>query len=366
MTIEAHKRLQQELVSYMTTSPELAGEDEFNRLALELYRYQYEGNAPFRAYCRRQGKSPRMAKSWRDIPAVPIQAFKHSTLSTNAPEQAEAIFMTSGTTDPQARGKHYHPSLAVYDLSMSTAFRQYVMQERSRMRMGILFLRPDELPNSSLAHYLSLAVREFGSENSQYLVRDGVINLLALHEWITDARRAAEPVMLLGATFSFIHAMDAAGDADWRLPAGSQLLDTGGIKGRSRDMEPDTFYKALEERFAVDRSLCLNMYGMTELSTQYYDAGNAQTPAWKSGPHWIRPRTIDPLTGADVPPGERGILVHCDLANWNAVTTILTEDVAILDGDGRHFQLLGRAEGSEARGCSLAAESFRTAAGTAR
>ena len=102
------------------------------------------------------------------------------------------------------------------------------------------------------------------------------------------------------------------------------------------------------------------MYGMTELSTQFYDDGNAQLPAVKSGPHWIRSRTVDPMTGQDVPAGERGVLAHCDLANFNSVTTILTEDVGITVDGG--FLLLGRAEGAQAKGCSMAVDAFLQAA----
>ncbi|KAG1315525.1 hypothetical protein G6F62_013749 [Rhizopus arrhizus] len=92
---------------------------------------------------------------------------------------------------------------------------------------------------------------------------------------------------------------------------------------------------------------------MTELSTQCYDDGNAVVPAVKSGPHWIRSRLIDPATGRTVPAGERGILAHCDLGNFNSVNTILTDDAG-LPADGG-FLLLGRAEGAQAKGCSLAA-----------
>jgi hypothetical protein len=108
------------------------------------------------------------------------------------------------------------------------------------------------------------------------------------------------------------------------------------------------------------------MYGMTELSTQFYDAGNATLPSVKSGPHWIRSRVVDPLSGNEMPFGERGILVHCDLGNFNSVTTILTEDVgvgvAVCDEGKSGFLLLGRAEGAQAKGCSLAVEDFLRAA----
>jgi hypothetical protein len=102
------------------------------------------------------------------------------------------------------------------------------------------------------------------------------------------------------------------------------------------------------------------MYGMTELSSQFYDEGNAVVPSLKRAPHWVRTRAVDPLSGQSVPAGQPGILVHTDLANFNSVSTILTEDVGIVTADG--FQLLGRAEGAQAKGCSLAVEDFVQAA----
>jgi hypothetical protein len=154
-------------------------------------------------------------------------------------------------------------------------------------------------------------------------------------------------------------ALAAAGER-FRLPPGSRILDTGGYKGHSRELPLEQFYAQLHATFDVPRELCINMYGMTELSTQLYDDGNARVPSVKSGPHWIRSRLVDPASGRDVPAGERGILVHCDLANFNSVTSILTEDVG-LGADGG-FLLLGRAEGADAKGCSLAVQEFLQAA----
>ena len=105
------------------------------------------------------------------------------------------------------------------------------------------------------------------------------------------------------------------------------------------------------------------MYGMTELSTQFYDSGNAVCPSVKSGPHWAKTRVVNPLTGAAMPKGETGVLIHTDLAHVNIVTTILTEDTGIETEGG--FLLLGRAEGTEAKGCSMAVDEFLIAAGAA-
>lgn len=332
---------------------------QFDALALRLFAHQYAHNAPYRSFCQRRGATVRSVKSWRDIPAVPIDAFKAMELRSEPPSPAERVFMTSGTTRGGTRGKHFHPRLDVYDLSMTRHFARRLMRGAARLPMGILFPDEEAMPNSSLAHYLALAMREFGSAGSRGFVTPQGIDLPALWQTLDAAQASSQPYALLGASYSFVHVMDAlqAQGRRFALPAGSRILDTGGYKGQSREMAPEAFYDALAQAFGVPRADCINMYGMTELSTQFYDDGNAVVPSVKSGPHWIRSRLVDPVTGRDVPAGERGILAHCDLANYNAVTTILTEDVG-LPAENGGFLLLGRAAGVEAQGCSMAMGAF--------
>nr|WP_263327908.1 long-chain fatty acid--CoA ligase [Neobacillus sp. Marseille-Q6967] len=336
-------------------------EEEFNEQALRLFSYQYQNNLPFRTFCMQKGKTPRVVKTWRDIPAVPINAFKEVTLSCTAPEEAKAVFMTSGTTKG-IRGKHYHPSLDVYDQSMVFNFKQRVMKDTGKIRMGILFPSEAEMPNSSLAHYLALAGQEFGTVDSHYLITNNGINFERLLKELERAEETGEPYALIGASFSFVHMLDELErlGKTFSLPKGSRILDTGGFKNQSKELELDEFYQLLSIYLGVDRSDSINMYGMTELSTQFYDNGNHSVPSVKSGPHWIRTRVINPLTGEEVPKGERGVLVHCDLANFNSVTTILTEDLGVEVDNG--FLLLGRVQGTEAKGCSIAVEEFLKAA----
>jgi hypothetical protein len=309
-----------------------------------------------------RGATPRSVKSWRDIPAVPISAFKEVTLSCAPADSAERIFMTSGTTRGDVKGRHFHPTLAVYDASMTRNFARRFMQGSGRLRMGILFPDEREMPNSSLAHYLALAVLHFGTANSAWYVDGQGMDVAGVLELLRASQRSGEPCALLGASYSFVHLMDALAPSGerFRLPAGSRILDTGGYKGHSRELPLEQFYTALQATFGVPRELCINMYGMTELSTQLYDSGNARVPSVKSGPHWIRSRLVDPLSGRDVAAGERGVLVHCDLANFNSVTSILTEDVGVAADEG--FLLLGRAEGAQAKGCSMAVQEFLQAA----
>ncbi len=337
-------------------------EDEFNAQALRLFAHQFRHNLAFQKFCQQRGRTPRTVKSWRDIPAVPINGFKDLTLSCVPPETCERVFMTSGTTRGDVKGRHYHPHLQIYDLSMTLNFRQRFMAGQERMRMGILFPNEQIMPNSSLAHYLALALHQFGTPDSRYYLGADGLQVDELCAALQQVQAGSEPFALLGASYSFVHLMDAlqARGLGFRLPAGSRLLDTGGFKGQSREMDMEAFYDALSATFGVPRSACINMYGMTELSTQFYDAGNAVLPAVKSGPHWIRSRVLDPLTGQEMPMGERGILAHTDPGNFNSVTTILTEDVGVQVDDG--FLLLGRAQGAQAKGCSLAVDEFLKAA----
>ncbi len=342
-----------------------ATESAFNRLALEVFAYQFENNSPFRQFCMQRGRTPRTAKTWRDIPAVPINAFKELTLSCCPPEEAARVFMTSGTTKAGVKGKSYHPTLAVYDASMITHFKKRFMPDRDRIDMGILFPDESAMPNSSLAHYLALAREHFGTGDSRYEIGETGIDFDALFARLAQAEKTGEPYALLGASYSFVPLLDEMKrrNLTFALPVGSRMFDTGGFKGQSRELSLDDFYNQLSTGFGVPRSRCINMYGMTELSTQFYDNGNAVCPSVKSGPHWIRSRVINPLTGEDVPDGETGVLSHCDLAHFNIVSTILTEDAGVVVDGG--FLLLGRADGEEARGCSMAVEEFLKAADVA-
>ncbi len=337
-------------------------DNEFDRLALRLFAYQTSNNPAYRRFCQRRGATLRNVTCWSDIPAVPIDAFKELDLRCAPPASTDRVFMTSGTTRSEVKGRHYHPTLEVYDRSMTRNFSHRFMQGSDRIGMGILFPTEAVLANSSLAHYLALALREFGTAESRYFMSPQGLDTSGLCDALADAERHATPYAVLGASYSFVHLLDALKQRgrSFRLPPGSRVLDTGGYKGQSRELPLDAFYAELSAVLGIDRSWCINMYGMTELSTQFYDAGNASVPSVKSGPHWIRSRLVDPLTGRNVPTGERGILVHCDLANFNSVTTILTEDVGTAADGG--FRLLGRAEGAQAKGCSLAVEEFIRAA----
>jgi hypothetical protein len=137
-------------------------------------------------------------------------------------------------------------------------------------------------------------------------------------------------------------------------------METGGFKGRSRVLERSEFYASLSNAHGVPLEGITNEYGMTELLSQFYDgtagARSAVPLALEARRHvpppWVRTRVLDPNTLSSLPMGEAGLLCHYDLANAGSVMAILTEDLGVAVDDG--FRVLGRVEGAEPRGCSLA------------
>ncbi|QDI93015.1 long-chain fatty acid--CoA ligase [Salicibibacter halophilus] len=332
----------------------------FAEMAKMVFFYQYQQNSPYRKYCRKRRVHPTSIQDVTQIPPVPIQAFKETVLVCSPEEELERIFMTSGTTNPDKRGKNGHRDLEVYDLSATIFFKENMMPDVNNMKMVILFPAGKEMPHSSLAHYLQLMKNTFGTEDSEYVASEKGFDELRLKEILAEAENKDEPVFLLGATFSFIHFLDTCKEEKltFSLPAGSRVMDTGGAKGTSREVDPLELKRQLSKLFSIPEYACGNMYGMTELSSQLYDQTlRLQGPkTLKKPPHWVKTTIVDPETMKEKPEGETGIIVHYDLANFHSVAAVMTEDLGVKEGDSLY--LLGRAEGAEVRGCSLAMESF--------
>jgi hypothetical protein len=305
---------------------------------------------------------------WQQIPAVPIGAFKELTLSCIPPEQAEAVWMSSGTTNSEKRSKHYQARLAIYNASMLPNFAAHVLPDAARLPMLVLNPPRNMLPNSSLAHYLHLVLETFGAPGSAFVLGAEGLEIDRLAAALRQAETNGQPLCLLGTSFAFVHALDlfAARQQTFALPVGSRIMDTGGFKGQSRELTREALYGLFSEYFGVPDTACVNMYGMSEFSSQFLDNTMRQAhygwhaPLAKDNPPWTRTLVVDPETLAPVPCGQRGLLQHYDLANRNSVVAILTEDVGVETEAG--FLLLGRAQGSEVRGCSVAIDEMLLAA----
>lgn len=344
---------------------------EFDTWALRVFRHQYVRNPVYARYCRGRGVTPERVRRWTDIPPVPTAAFKELPLVCGEPEEAEAVFETSGTTrGPGRRGRHYVLSLALYDEALLPTFQAYLLPDGARLPVLALVPDPAAAPRSSLGYMIGRVMESFGAPGSGYFVDpEGGIRYPELHRALERSCRAGAPVCLLGTAFAFVHWLDhlAARGLRFELPSGSRIMETGGFKGRSRAVTREELYDALRERLGVPHDHIVNEYGMTEMLSQFYEPvlresrGRGPLHRRHVPPPWVRSRILDPTTLEPVPYGEEGILHHFDLANAGSVASILTDDLALAYRDG--FRLLGRVEGAEPRGCSIAMDELLTLAG---
>ena len=351
-------------------------EAEFNTFALGLFDLQFQHVAPYRRFCEGRGVVSGSVNDWRDVPAIPTSAFKELELTSLAPEECTSVFHSSGTTaDKPSRHFHSAESLALYETSLLGWFRQHVVGDWDRLiedelagpldKPAFIFLTPPSqaVPHSSLVHMFETTRRELASRDSVFTGRVGTdgawqLDLDATLFAIRKSMCANRPVTLLGTAFSFVHLLDhfAANNMRYRLAEGSRVLETGGYKGRSREMPKGDLHALITKHLGIpaDRIVC--EYGMSELGSQAYvrtacsDEPKDASPALHFPP-WTRLRLIDPETATEARAGQPGIIRIFDLANVYSVAAIQTGDLGIARGDG--FELVGRAAMAEARGCSL-------------
>jgi hypothetical protein len=162
--------------------------------------------------------------------------------------------------------------------------------------------------------------------------------------------------VLLGTAFSFVQLLEGMDNLPpIQLPAGSRILETGGYKGRSREMRKSELHSLIARQLGVRPDHIASEYGMSELSSQAYDMTVGALPAVRRRefrfPPWARVVIVSPETGREVDNGDSGIIRIYDLANVASVMAIETEDIGVRRGEA--FELIGRAAAAEARGCSL-------------
>jgi hypothetical protein len=203
-----------------------------------------------------------------------------------------------------------------------------------------------------------VVLKRRGDRESGFLVEGGELQTRRLVDGLEQAAERDVAVVLCGTALALVHLLEAMESADQRiaLSEGSRVMETGGFKGRSRELPRDLLYQRLHRSLDIPPGRIVNQYGMTELGSQFYDSvlRHPGTPRRKLGPPWARVRLIDPESGDEAPDGEIGVVTVLDLANTGSVLAIQSADLGRALGDG--FEVLGRQPGAEARGCSIAAD----------
>ncbi|MBI3810967.1 MAG: long-chain fatty acid--CoA ligase [Nitrospirae bacterium] len=355
MTAQENK-IYDEALDYIR-QPSKAG---FEPLALKVFSHQFARNPTYRNYCEAKGGTPDTVGSWREIPAVPTDAFKEMDIACGPPEK---VFMTSGTSQGAAkRGRHPVPRMDLYRASALSNFSAHLLPDLASLRMLFLTGSPETWPHSSLSHMIEVIRREYGGDPADYYINETGLDLDRLIKTLGEACDRNEPVILLGITLAFHQMIQYAltHRRSFRLPSGSRVMDTGGFKGRQIDLSKTDLYRRYEEVLGIPRTHIVNEYGMTEMCSQFYDTvlidhiNGVRHPRHKRIPPWVRTLIVDPETLEELPPGSTGLLRHYDLANCGSVMALQTEDIGRTVSDG--FEITGRAAGAEARGCSLIVE----------
>jgi hypothetical protein len=355
------------------------GNRQFSELALELFALQFQNNSAYQKICTAKNLTPQAVEHWMQIPAVPPGAFKELELTCLAPAERIAVFHSSGTTE-QKLSRHFHcaESLAVYEASLWSAFERQMLWsadgssascdfetrgQAARAPLVMLTPPPERVPHSSLVHMFETLRQKFGAEKSAFtgtLAADGAwtLDFDAVAVALSDdvKLKTKNPKFVLGTAFSFVHLLDflAENNLFLTLPEHSRVLETGGYKNRSRSLPKEELHALITERLGVPRENIICEYGMSELSSQAYDleVGSQKLEVRSFHfPPWARVQIISPETGREVAEGETGLIRIFDLANVFSVAAIQTEDLGVKRGDG--FELVGRAQRAEPRGCSL-------------
>lgn len=307
------------------------GEGNFADLLVTAHRRQRDLCHPYSEYC----KGFPAPSVWREIPPLPLDAFRWSRIATFPEADAVRTFRTSGTTG-EGYGQHHFATLDVYRAAALAGWRLSGIPSR---RVIGLVPPPAEAPHSSLSTMAGWLVQPEDFFWNQW---ERLADFLASTQ---------EPVTLFGTALGFLDFFEYLGERTLTLPPGSAAMETGGYKGTRRDLPKEDLYALFTRHLGLAAEDVWNEYGMTELSSQFYTRGLG-TPH-RGGP-WVRGLVIDPSTGREAAVGATGLLVIFDLANVDSSCVLQTRDLAIRHEEG--FLLLGRDPAALPRGCSRAAD----------
>jgi hypothetical protein len=184
-------------------------ERELDALALEVFELQFKTIKPYQNLCRRKGQTPDTVATWRDIPAVPAQAFKHYSLFCGGPDAVAKTFRSSGTSGQRSSEAHFsRAGLDLMDTAVAAAARARLFPDGRRTRMLVLAPPPERAPHMIMVHGMAHLVKTFGLDASRFVAEPGGIDFAALWSELVTCQQAGVPVALLGASFGFVHFFD--------------------------------------------------------------------------------------------------------------------------------------------------------------
>lgn len=314
----------------------ISSKKEFEKIALKVFRHQYDNNKVYRDFCDFLKVEKHEVKSVHAIPFLPIQFFKsHEVVSSADP--VKVTFTSSGTTG-MTTSRHLVTDLSWYEQSFRLAFSQFYGNIED---YAVLALLPSylEREGSSLIYMVENLIQESNNPDSGFYLNnydDLIAKLTAL-----DA--AGQNVLLIGVTYALL---DLIEKQSFSLK-NTIIMETGGMKGRRREMIREELHEVLCAGFGVSK--IHSEYGMTELLSQAYSLGDGifECPPWMDV---VIRDTEDALSYVDAE--KTGGINVIDLANYNSCSFIATQDLG-KKYPNQSFEVLGRFDNSDIRGCNL-------------
>lgn len=309
----------------------------FEEIALNLFRYQAVHNPVYHQYLTYIGVHPEDVTTLNEVPFLPIRLFKTKDIRTGD-WQPEVTFTSSGTTGMSV-SRHALPSKAFY-LKHSQRIFESVYGPLTGYHVLCLLPSYLERTGSSLVAMANHFMAESRSPESGFFLRD-LDRLADKLNHLNEERK----VLLLGVTFALL---DLAEDYNLDLSR-CVVMETGGMKGRRPEITRVELHDILCRKLNV--RVIHSEYGMTELLSQAYSTGNGlfRCPA---SMRVVLKEPNDPFSTRNC---ASGLINAVDLANAHSCAFIETQDLGRW-GDGGHFEVLGRMDASDARGCNLLVE----------
>lgn len=310
-------------------------DSDFDDLAVSVYRYQYENNHVYRQFSDALYKNPDVVRSLEQVPYLPVSFFKSHQVMTSVFEP-DIVFESSGTS-ATVNSRHLVRDISLYEKSFVKGFNRLYGEIGEWCVIGLL---PSYLEkgNSSLVYMIDKLIQLSAHPESGFYLYD----FARLKDKLSILEAMNQKTLLVGVTYALL---DFAELFQIKLRH-TVVMETGGMKGRKKELLRDEVHKRLCKAFEVDR--IHSEYGMTELLSQAYSPGNGVF----SCPPWMKVLVRDEEDPLTVSRYGKGVINVIDLANIYSCSFIATDDAGKLYDDGS-FEVLGRTDGSDLRGCSL-------------
>lgn len=315
---------------------DIKNHSEFKKQCLDIYNFQYENNMVYKSYCNMICEDPTDVNEINKIPFLPISFFKTKKILST--DNFEKVFYSSGTTT-NSRSKHFISSLELYQKSFINNFK---LNYSDITQYTILALLPNYYDNkdSSLIYMIEKLIKLSKSKESGFFLDDYINLSKKLIELDTKKERKT---ILIGVPYALLDMIDFN-----QLQLNNTIImETGGMKGRRKEMVRTELHEKLKRGFGVSK--IHSEYGMTELLSQAYSKGDGifKTPSWMK----VIIRDINDAQNLDFNK-KSGAINIIDLANYNSCSFIATDDMGKYINDNE-FELIGRVDNSDIRGCNL-------------